>query len=114
MKKALTILILFALTAAFVFQVLSADAQYVGAKKCMMCHKSESRGNQWGKWSAGPHARAFETLKSAEAKAIAQEMGIDDPLDGKCLQCHATAFDAPAAKSSGRNTRSAGRRLYKR
>ncbi|MBN1465635.1 cytochrome c family protein [candidate division KSB1 bacterium] len=98
MKRAL-LLLLFVLPVASVFQALSADAQYVGAKKCMMCHKSENRGDQWGKWSAGPHAKAFITLKSDASKTIAQQMGIADPSShGKCLQCHVTAFGAPAAK----------------
>ncbi|MBN1560267.1 cytochrome C554 [candidate division KSB1 bacterium] len=98
MKIAWTMLILCGFSTAFVLQLLSAEAQYVGAKKCMMCHKNENRGDQWGKWSAGPHAKAYETLKSAESKAIALEMGIDDPLDGNCLRCHVTAFAAPTAK----------------
>ena len=101
MKKALTILVLFSVVAAFVLPMFAADAQYVGAKKCMMCHKSEKRGNQWAKWSAGPHAKAYETLKSEESKAIAEKMGIADATkDDKCLKCHVTAHGVAAAKKA--------------
>lgn len=99
MKKLFVILLIAGLVAAFVIPVLAADAQYIGAKKCMMCHKSEKRGNQWGKWESGPHAKAFETLKSEESKAIAKKMGIADPTtDDKCLKCHVTAHGVPAAQ----------------
>ncbi len=99
MKKALTILVIMGLIAAYVIPALAADAQYIGAKKCMMCHKSEKRGDQWGKWTNGPHAKALETLKTDEAKAIAKKMGIDDPATSdKCLKCHVTAHGVPAAQ----------------
>jgi hypothetical protein len=101
MKKLLVILMITGLIAAFVIPVLAADAQYIGAKKCMMCHKSEKRGDQWGKWSNGPHAKAFETLKSEESKAIAKKMGIDDPTTSdKCLKCHVTAHGVAAAQKA--------------
>lgn len=79
--------------------LVANDAQFVGAKNCMICHKSRSRGDQWGKWSAGPHAKAFETLKSAASIAIAQKMGLSDPTKAdKCLKCHVTAYGVAAAK----------------
>ncbi|MBN1481333.1 cytochrome C554 [candidate division KSB1 bacterium] len=77
----------------------AGDAHYIGAHKCMICHKSPSRGDQWGKWSNGPHIKAFETLKSEQSMAIAQKMGINDPTQAdKCLKCHVTAHGAPAAR----------------
>jgi hypothetical protein len=66
---------------------------YVGVKKCKMCHKKEATGDQFGIWAEGPHAKAFETLASDEAKADAAKKGIDDPQAApECLKCHVTAF----------------------
>jgi hypothetical protein len=98
MKKALTLMVVFGVTMAFVLPLLGAGAQYVGAQKCGMCHKSEARGNQYGKWLSSPHAKAFESLKGDEAKAVAKKIGIDDPSKSdKCLKCHVTGFGAPAS-----------------
>lgn len=98
MKKAFILLVVLGIMTVFILPLFSADAQYVGSKKCMMCHKSEARGNQYGKWLAGPHAKALETLKSAESAAIAKKMGIADPsASDKCIKCHVTGHAAPAA-----------------
>jgi len=68
------------------------EYQYIGAMKCKMCHNKASKGEQYNKWSDGPHAKAMETLKSEEAKKIAKEKGIADPAgDKKCTKCHSTA-----------------------
>ena len=67
---------------------------YAGTKSCAMCHKKDEKGNQFGKWQSSPHAKAIETLASAEAKAAGAKMGVDDPQkSGKCLKCHATAYN---------------------
>ena len=69
-------------------------AKYAGNKTCKMCHKSEEKGNQYGKWEAGPHANAYKLLGTDEAKAVAAKLGIDDPQkSGKCLKCHSTAYN---------------------
>jgi len=66
---------------------------YIGVAKCKTCHKKESTGDQFGKWSAGPHAKAFEVLASEKAVAKAKELGLGDPQkEPKCLGCHVTAF----------------------
>lgn len=66
---------------------------FTGTKKCKMCHMSEKSGAQFKSWSEGPHAKAYETLGSEEAKKIAAGMGIADPQkDEKCLKCHVTAY----------------------
>lgn len=68
-------------------------ANYIGAAKCGICHKKDETGNQLGKWQAGPHAKAFETLGSDKSKEIAKEKGIADPQkEGACLKCHSTAY----------------------
>jgi hypothetical protein len=71
--------------------------KYIGAEKCKSCHQAEASGNQFGVWEKAPHAKAFETLASDAAKAIAKEKGIEDPQKSdQCLRCHVTAFGVPA------------------
>jgi len=76
----------------------AADAQYVGAKKCKSCHKKELIGNQYAAWVDGPHAKAFETLKSEDAAKVAKEKGISGPAyeADECLKCHMTGHGEPA------------------
>lgn len=82
----------------FASGVIAQDAQYVGASKCQMCHKSAKKGDQFGAWEAGPHSKAFATLATEESKKIAAEMGLGDPQKAdECLECHVTAHSAPAA-----------------
>ncbi len=70
--------------------------KYIGAEKCKNCHQAEASGNQYGRWQEAGHSRAFEVLASAEAKALAKELGIEDAQKSeKCLKCHVTAFGAP-------------------
>ncbi|MBT8045553.1 MAG: cytochrome c family protein, partial [Pontiella sp.] len=68
-------------------------AKLIGTKKCAMCHKKDDKGNQYGKWQSLKHSKAYEVLATAEAKAVAAKLGIDDPQSsGKCLKCHSTAY----------------------
>jgi len=96
------ILFLLTLLLAFSSTTLLSQAkkpQYVGSKKCKMCHMSKKRGDQWNKWLNGPHAKAFTILATEEAKAVAKKAGVsgDPQKSPKCLECHVTAFDAPAS-----------------
>jgi len=87
MKKVMMLLLVSA--GLLIAEETEKKFEYVGTKKCKICHKSEKSGNQWGKWSEGPHAKAFETLASEESKKIAEKMGIEDPQKSdKCLSCH--------------------------
>lgn len=83
-------------TLLFVSTVLGQTgdpAKLVSIKKCAMCHKKESKGNQYGKWQQMKHAHAYELLGTDEAKAVGKKMGIDNPqASGKCLKCHSTAY----------------------
>ncbi len=54
------------------------DFEYVGAKKCKMCHNKDAKGAQYKQWEATKHAKAMESLSADEAK------------DPKCLKCHST------------------------
>ena len=78
---------------ASVLAQIGDPAKLISIKKCAMCHKKEAKGNQYGKWQAMGHAKAFETLGTEEAKAVSAKLGIDDPQSsGKCLKCHSTAY----------------------
>jgi Cytochrome c554 and c-prime len=76
-------------------QAVDRDAaNYAGVKSCKMCHSKPDSGDQFGKWQASPHAKAFETLGSADAKAAGAKVGVADPQkSGKCLKCHSTAYN---------------------
>lgn len=97
-KKILVIVSSIFLVALIVIPLLAADAQYIGSAKCKVCHKSENRGDQWGKWEAGPHAKAFATLASEESKKVAEKAGVtgDPQKAAECLKCHVTAHGAAA------------------
>jgi len=71
--------------------------QYVGVKKCKMCHVSEKGGAQHKKWLESKHAKAFESLASDLAIGIAKKKGIAEPQkSAECLQCHQTGYGEPA------------------
>lgn len=67
---------------------------YIGVKKCSMCHKKEAKGAQLKQWQGSAHANAFETLKNEESAKIAKEMDLKVPAyeAAECLICHSTGF----------------------
>jgi len=70
---------------------------FIGTKTCGMCHNSELKGRMYDAWDTTKHATAYVTLASAESKAIAEEMGIEDAQqDSTCLKCHVTGYGLPA------------------
>jgi hypothetical protein len=72
----------------------SGGHKYLGVKKCSMCHKSESKGNQHGQWLSTAHAKAYETLASPHAQETAQKAGVSgNPQEAAvCLKCHITGY----------------------
>jgi hypothetical protein len=67
--------------------------EFAGSKKCRICHNIPSKGKMYDVWSKTNHARAYQTLLTAEAKEAAKKLGIDEPQkSGECLRCHATAY----------------------
>jgi hypothetical protein len=96
MKKALVLAM--ALAVVMVLVVLSAQTfTYVGAAKCVICHKTEKQGQQHPIWEASKHSKSLGALTSPEAAANAQAMGVaNPPEDAKCLTCHAPLFDKAA------------------
>jgi hypothetical protein len=68
---------------------------YVGNAACMTCHQSA-----YDRWIGTKHARAFVELRSRLSMMMAREAGVtagSPARSGKCLACHATAHDVPAA-----------------
>ena len=73
--------------------------RYIGAKQCQNCHKGAAKGDPYDHWTKGPHAKAWATLATAKAKEVGAKLGIADPQTSpKCLECHVTAYGAPAAE----------------
>jgi len=85
--KAVVIFIIF----CFCGTTLSmATNRFVGASKCKSCHKKEKVGAQYVIWSKGKHVKAFDTLGTPKAIALAKKIGINTaPQKEKaCLICH--------------------------
>ncbi len=81
------------------------DAEYVGVKKCKVCHSKEKLGGvEYQSWEQTAHAKALETLKAvvkAEAKSAANlDPQKDYSSDPECLKCHTTGYGKPAAAGS--------------
>jgi hypothetical protein len=73
-----------------VAQDVASAYEIIGAPGCKGCHGART-GGQWKIWAESAHARAFETLASAEAGMIAGDSGLGDPqTEEACLKCHAT------------------------
>lgn len=95
MKKSLSIILALTVMVFFALDMagFAKTPQYIGVKKCKMCHNSKRSGAQYKIWEGTPHAKAYETLGTEEAKAVAKKMGIDDPQKSdKCLVCHVTGY----------------------
>ncbi len=57
--------------------------EYVGARRCKMCHNKSSTGKIHDEWAESHHANAFELLKGDEKK------------NSECLKCHTTGYGEP-------------------
>ena len=92
MRRSLLVLIAVAFVASMAAPA-TADNSYVGVGGCKMCHKKEATGDQFGLWSAGPHAKAYADLATDAAKEAAVAAGIEgNPQEApECLKCHVTA-----------------------
>jgi len=95
-KTVVVITVIFAL--AVIGVVFAASHKYTGVTKCAMCHKSESKGNQYGQWLSSKHANAYKTLATDVAKETAQKAGVagDPQAAVECLECHTTAYGVDA------------------
>lgn len=72
----------------------TAEAQYVGVKRCRLCHLP-----QFKNWQETRMAKAFDLLKpgvAAEAKrAHKLDPGKDYTSDANCVTCHVTGYGRP-------------------
>jgi len=70
------------------------EYEYVGTKRCRMCHTP-----WYESWQKTSKSRAFESLRdgaSPEAKRLAGlDVDTDYTRDGRCLPCHTVSFDEP-------------------
>ncbi len=69
---------------------------YVGSRACARCHEGRAAGNQYSHWLATAHSKAWASLATPEARAMARLSGIPDEPERApvCLGCHATAADS--------------------
>ena len=72
----------------------AADHDYVGSKKCKMCHLKEYKS-----WETTKMAQSFENLKPGERAEAKQAAGLDPDkdytTDVTCLPCHTTGYGRP-------------------
>jgi len=76
MKRVLMLICLIAFLGSG--NLAAQDFEYVGAKKCKMCHNKAAKGAQYAEWAASKHANAMKSLSAEEAK------------DPACIKCHST------------------------
>lgn len=125
MRKLLTII--FVLAAFVAIIVVSATAEeaakdkpaheYVGNKKCKMCHKAEFTA-----WEATSHAKAFDVLSDEEkAKPECVKCHItgvtakDETIEGVgCEACHGPGSDYKSAKIMSKKKWAADPETYKK
>ncbi|MHA2217496.1 MAG: cytochrome c family protein [Candidatus Hodarchaeales archaeon] len=81
--------------------LLSADvdaADYIGVKKCKVCHM------KWYKsWKKTKMANSFENLKAGVKVEEKKKAGIEDKdytKDPDCLRCHTTGYGKPGGFKS--------------
>ena len=79
---------------ASVADLIADEPEYVGSKKCKMCHI-----NQYKSWSATRIALTFDVLKPGEPAAVKKARGLDPDkdytTDSDCLPCHTTGYGKP-------------------
>jgi cytochrome c554/c'-like protein len=77
----------------------AAAFTYVGSTRCRICHSSERIGGQYQAWAGSRHAKAYETLATDKAQAMARKQGIADPQkSAQCLACHSTGAGLPPSR----------------
>lgn len=97
MKKYLILAICF----LFAYSIYGQDTvfKYIGAANCATCHKTEKQGEQERIWKESMHSKAYETLKSDQAKEIAEKLGLEKAPNeaDECLSCHVAGHGLDAA-----------------
>ena len=76
---------------AFAVASTATEYPYKGSKRCKACHARKDTGDQYGKWKAGPHSKAYDSLSTDKAKDAARPLGVEEPQRSEaCLKCHTT------------------------
>ena len=93
MKRFVISFTMMALAMLFSASAFAADStavavkhQFIGAKKCMMCHKKD---NVYPTWLETKHAKAWESLKP------------EDQKNDKCVGCHTVGKDVAGELLTG-------------
>ena len=82
--------------------ISAQDFDYIGAKKCKMCHNKAISGQQYNIWLKGPHANAMKSLGSEKSLEYAKANGIADPtIEPSCVKCHSTFGSTDASLHAG-------------
>ena len=71
------------------------EAAYAGNDVCRSCHEAA-----YQKWLTTAHSRAFVPMRSMMGMMMGMQQGVTaccPAKSGKCLPCHATAHNVPAA-----------------
>ncbi|MEE8329564.1 MAG: cytochrome c family protein, partial [Thermodesulfovibrionia bacterium] len=81
------------------FTTNADSAEYLGVKKCKMCHIK-----QYKAWKKTNMATSFESLKSGIKAEAKKKAGLDPnkdyTSDAKCLGCHTTGYGKPGGFKS--------------
>ncbi len=94
MKKIIGIAILVLISGSFLLPAFDTSGgekeqiEFVGAKRCRMCHNRSSTGKYYDNWEEKGHASAWDLLNEEEKK------------DPKCQKCHTTGFGEPGGFQS--------------
>ncbi len=102
MKSVLRLFLVMTITMFFA-SIAYSQPTYIGVDKCKICHKSEAKGNQFGKWVESKHSKAYQSLTTPKANEIAGKAEIKNPSDSdKCMSCHSPyGQSAPTLKGEG-------------
>ena len=70
------------------------EHEYVGVKKCAMCHSDPRKGAQYQQWASTKHAMAWRVLGTERAVMKAAEVGEyrSPRSSNRCRPCNTTAY----------------------
>jgi hypothetical protein len=99
LKKVALFVVVFAVPMVLAQETAPSKHAFVGAETCKMCHHTDKQGKQYDIWKASAHAKAFETLKTAEADSIAKAKGFTTKAveTEACLKCHVSGYNVDAS-----------------